>query len=72
MLDQLSHGRLDVGIGRGISPYELAHFPVNNETGREVMKEALEAIVTGLTHDKLNHSGEYYTYEDAPMKLEPL
>src|ERR1700741_1768788 len=23
MLDQLSHGRLDVGVGRGVSPFEL-------------------------------------------------
>ncbi len=35
MLEQLSHGRLDVGIGRGISPYELAHSPVNYEPGRK-------------------------------------
>jgi alkanesulfonate monooxygenase SsuD/methylene tetrahydromethanopterin reductase-like flavin-dependent oxidoreductase (luciferase family) len=23
MLDHLSHGRLDIGVGRGVSPYEL-------------------------------------------------
>lgn len=26
MLDQLSHGRLDVGVGRGSSPYEIAMY----------------------------------------------
>src|SRR4029450_13277449 len=29
MLDHLSGGRLQIGIGRGISPYELGHFGVN-------------------------------------------
>ena len=29
ILDQLTHGRLDVGVGRGVSPYELAYFGVN-------------------------------------------
>ncbi|MAF47551.1 MAG: LLM class flavin-dependent oxidoreductase [Rhodospirillales bacterium] len=72
MLDHLSHGRFDIGIGRGISPYELEHFPVNFETGREVMVEALEAIISGLSNDKLNHSGEYYSYNDTPMELRPL
>ncbi len=29
MLDQLSNGRLDLGFGRGISPYELGYFGVD-------------------------------------------
>jgi alkanesulfonate monooxygenase SsuD/methylene tetrahydromethanopterin reductase-like flavin-dependent oxidoreductase (luciferase family) len=28
MLDNLSNGRLEVGVGRGISPFELAYFNV--------------------------------------------
>ena len=72
MLDHLSHGRLDVGVGRGISPYELEHFPVNFETGREVMFESLDVIIKGLTNERLNHAGEYFTYNDAPMELRPL
>ena len=30
MLDHLSKGRLDIGVGRGISPYELAFYNINH------------------------------------------
>ena len=34
MLDHLSHGRLELGVGRGIVPYEVARFGVDPEEGR--------------------------------------
>ena len=33
MLDHLSHGRLELGVGRGIVPYEVARFGVDPEEG---------------------------------------
>jgi len=34
MLDHLSHGQLDVGIGRGVSPYELKYHKVEHDQSR--------------------------------------
>ena len=34
MLDQLSGGRLELGVGRGVSPYELRNFGVDPENSR--------------------------------------
>ncbi len=31
MLDHLSHGRLDVGVGRGVSPFELKYHKVEHD-----------------------------------------
>src|ERR1700739_1229496 len=31
MLDHLSYGRLDVGVGRGVSPYELRYHKVQDD-----------------------------------------
>ena len=31
MLDHLSHGRLDVGVGRGVSPFELKFHKVEHD-----------------------------------------
>ena len=71
ILDHLSRGRLDVGVGRGVSPYELNYHNVDPETSREVFEDALDAIHHGLTHDRLNHQGKHFSYSDVPMELKP-
>jgi alkanesulfonate monooxygenase SsuD/methylene tetrahydromethanopterin reductase-like flavin-dependent oxidoreductase (luciferase family) len=72
MLDHLSHGRLDVGVGRGVSAYELNYHKVDPETSREVFADAFDAILAGLTRDRLTHNGKYFSYANVPMELKPL
>ncbi len=72
MLDHLSGGRLDLGIGRGVSPYELGHFGVDATGTRTIFNEALAVLVAGLTHERLTFEGQYYQYHDVPMELQPL
>src|SRR5438445_4414160 len=47
MLDQLSGGRFELGVGPGISPCELAHKNVHFLEAAESYAEALQAIVAG-------------------------
>jgi alkanesulfonate monooxygenase SsuD/methylene tetrahydromethanopterin reductase-like flavin-dependent oxidoreductase (luciferase family) len=72
MLDHLSHGRLEVGVGRGVSPFELNYHHVDHAKSREVFADAFEAIHYGLTHDRLDHHGPYYKYDNVPMELKPF
>jgi alkanesulfonate monooxygenase SsuD/methylene tetrahydromethanopterin reductase-like flavin-dependent oxidoreductase (luciferase family) len=45
MLDQLSHGRLELGVGRGVSPIESRIFGLNSvEESRERYRATLEAF----------------------------
>ena len=72
MLDQMSGGRLELGIGRGISPYEVGYYGVDPATGPERFAEALEVILKGLTQPRLDHAGRYFTFKDVPMEMQPL
>jgi len=71
MLDNLSNGRLEVGVGRGISPYELGYFDVGFLESRDIFEESLKAIVQGLRERKISHRGERYKFAGAPMELTP-
>ena len=72
MLDHLSHGRLDVGVGRGVSPFELNYHKVDPETSRAVFVDAFDCVLAGLTHERLTHQGPYFNYSNVPMELKPL
>lgn len=72
MLDNLSGGRLDVGVGRGVSPYEVACYGVEPDKTREMFEEALGVLINGLTHERLNHEGAWYQMSNVPMELRPV
>ncbi|MCO1653795.1 LLM class flavin-dependent oxidoreductase [Pseudonocardia humida] len=52
MLDQLSHGRLEVGVGRGSSPFEAAMYGLGPGEAAErfdaLVGSVLEALETGV------------------------
>ena len=72
MLDHLSGGRLEVGVGRGVSPFELGLHRIPFYDSRNVFHEALEVVHRGLTSERLSFSGKYFHYENVPMELRPL
>ena len=72
MLDQLSGGRFELGVGRGIVPYELAYCGVNFLDAQEMYEEGLAVVLAGLRGGKLTHQGRHYTYRGVPMELEPV
>ncbi len=71
MVDHLSKGRLDIGLGRGISPYELAYFNVNHLESRAIFEEARAVLMEALTRDVLNFRGQYYKFFDVPIEMKP-
>lgn len=72
MLDQMSDGRLDLGVGRGISPYELDYFGVDSDKARELYDEILEIVLTGLQTDRLTHHGSNFDFDDVPLGVTPV
>ncbi len=72
MLDHLSNGRMEIGVGRGVSPFEMNYNNVDHSKSREIFTDAYECIKAGMTSKTLNYAGPYYSYKDVPMWMEPL
>ena len=71
MLDQMSGGRFEIGVGRGISPFELGYFNVNFLEARELFEESLKIIVAGLRERKMWHKGPHHHFAGAPIEIHP-
>ena len=72
MLDHLSGGRLDIGLGRGASAFETALFGVCVQESRDIFEEALSVLQQGMTTEVLSHRGHFFRYYDVPLTMNPL
>ena len=72
MLDQMSGGRLQFGVGRGISPIETRHYGVDPDVAPKMFAEAFEVIMRGLQSRTLDFRGEFYRFDNVPLELEPV
>jgi alkanesulfonate monooxygenase SsuD/methylene tetrahydromethanopterin reductase-like flavin-dependent oxidoreductase (luciferase family) len=72
MLDHLSGGRLEVGVGRGVSPFELKYHKIEHDDSREIFIDAFKCVSAGLTTDMLSYSGKHFQFENVPIALRPL
>jgi alkanesulfonate monooxygenase SsuD/methylene tetrahydromethanopterin reductase-like flavin-dependent oxidoreductase (luciferase family) len=72
MLDQLSHGRLEIGAGRGISPFEIGYFNVDHLQSREIFREAWDIVIQALTKDQVSFAGKYFQCHDVPFFMKPV
>jgi alkanesulfonate monooxygenase SsuD/methylene tetrahydromethanopterin reductase-like flavin-dependent oxidoreductase (luciferase family) len=70
MLDQMSNGRLELGVGRGSSPYELAYFGVTAEASAVLYKEGYQVLMQGLQSKVIDFEGEHYRFKNVPVELE--
>jgi alkanesulfonate monooxygenase SsuD/methylene tetrahydromethanopterin reductase-like flavin-dependent oxidoreductase (luciferase family) len=65
-VDQLSRGRLDVGVGRGYQPGEFRGFGVDIAEKHERFEEALEVLrLLWSTEGPASYSGKHWSFEDA-------
>ena len=72
MLDHLSGGRVELGVGRGASPHELAYFGIDPDQARAMYVEAYDVIMQALTRDAVDFSGRHYRFANVPIDMKPL
>jgi alkanesulfonate monooxygenase SsuD/methylene tetrahydromethanopterin reductase-like flavin-dependent oxidoreductase (luciferase family) len=71
-LDHLSGGRLELGVGRGVSPLEIASFGVDPAKSQAMYLEAYQIVMQALGSRSVSFRGEYYTFDDVPFIFEPV
>jgi len=72
MLDHLSGGRLEIGFGRGSAPAEIEVYGRSPADAQRIYAEAFEVILRGLCEKELNFRGEFFSFNNVPIELEPL
>ena len=72
MVDILSGGRLEFGIGRGYQPKEFRGLGVSMEKTRERFDEAVEVIRRAWTDERVTFEGEFFQVRDLHVLPRPL
>jgi alkanesulfonate monooxygenase SsuD/methylene tetrahydromethanopterin reductase-like flavin-dependent oxidoreductase (luciferase family) len=73
MLDNLTGGRIDVGIGRGQNPREFQTFGLAHDQSRAMFLEAIAIMMGVWTQDRFSYAGKYFKVEKTtPMAPAPL
>lgn len=72
MLDVLSNGRLDFGVGRGSVPTEYDQLGVSADDSAEIMVEATELITRAWREDEIEHRGRHFSYPRLSLLPRPV
>ncbi len=72
MLDLISDGRVEFGIGRGYQPVEFKGFGIKQAQARGIFNESLEIIRQAWTQERVNFNGVHFQIEDQPVHPKPL
>ena len=73
ILDHMSGGRLEIGLGRGITPHEHTSYGINTHSDVARFNEGLEIILKGLNAEgPFSFVGEFWQYIDVDLPWRPL
>ena len=71
MLDHLSRGRFEFGVGRGASAFEMGYLGVAADDMKPMYDEALDMIREGLIDGRMTIQGKYWQYDDVQLAIRP-
>ena len=70
LVDILSHGRLDFGVGRAYQPHEFVGLGVPMDQSREMLAEGLDIVLKSWTQEKISYKGKFWTIPE-PVEVLP-
>ncbi|SDR43836.1 Flavin-dependent oxidoreductase, luciferase family (includes alkanesulfonate monooxygenase SsuD and methylene tetrahydromethanopterin reductase) [Rhizobiales bacterium GAS191] len=71
ILDNLSGGRFEFGIGRGASPHELDALGIDSAKAASMYAEAFETIRRCFEQDSVTTTGEFWSLKDYVVEMKP-
>jgi natural product biosynthesis luciferase-like monooxygenase protein len=72
MLDLMSDGRLDLGVGRGFQPVEFSGFGVDQAKSHEKLIEALQIIERAWTCETVAFKGKHFDIAEHAVRPQPI
>ncbi len=72
MVDVLSAGRLDLGVGAGYLKHEFAGFGIDPEQRRERFDEALSLLLRAWSGERVSMEGTYHRANDVELNVLPV
>ena len=72
MVDVISNGRLDFGVGKGSEAHEYKKFGVNQAEATGRMDEGIEIIRQAWSDKPVNFRGEFYNVHNVPVLPKPV
>lgn len=72
MVDILSNGRLNLGVGSGYLKHEFEGFGISGEEKRERFDEGLEILLRAWTGARFSHAGKYHRVKDVQLNVAPV
>ncbi len=72
MVDVISNGRLEFGVGRGNEPHEFRKTHTSRETSGMLTREATEIIRQAWSDEPVNFRGEFFEYHDVNVLPKPV
>jgi luciferase family oxidoreductase group 1 len=72
LLDLISDGRVDFGVGRGFQPIEYQGFHVDQTHSHEIFDEALDIVLQAWTQQKLDYPGKHFRFEVEHVMPKPV
>lgn len=72
LLDVLSGGRLNLGVGRGLFPFEYDGIGVAQDEGRQRMEEGVEVMLRAWQEDPLTFAGQFTNVTELTILPRPI
>ncbi len=72
MVDVLSAGRLNLGVGSGYLQHEYAGFRVDPGEKRERLNEALEILLRAWTGERVSWAGRHHRVDGVQLNVRPV